>query len=290
MYRIEEISDKDSLYPKRLLEIKNHPKKLYVMGNKELLNKPSIAIVGTRDIDEYGKEQAVRFSKYLGESGFTIISGLARGVDTYAHLASLDTIGKTIAVLPTGFNYIYPKENKRLVDKILENGGLIISEWEPNTKIDLYRFPIRNRIISGMSLGVLIVEAKYKSGSMITAEYALTQERDLFVIPGDIGKDRSHGTNKLVLDGAELVVSPKDIVLFYEMWERDLVKDLIKNPNVLERYLIVYDYINEDIPISFNDLLELTNINKERLGEILLMLELDGFIKEERRKVYVRKQ
>ncbi len=288
MYRIEEISDKDSLYPKRLLEIRNHPEKLYVMGNKELLNRPSIAIVGSRDIDFYGKEQTIRFSKYLSEIGYTIVSGLARGTDTYAHLASLDSLGKTIAVLPCGLNNIYPKENKMLVDSILENGGLIVSEYEPDREISIYRFVERNRIISGITLGTLVIEARYKSGSMYTANYALKQNRDLFVLPGDIGKERSYGTNKLILDGAELVTSPKDIAQFYEMWEEKEVKELKENkPSVNDDFKNVYDLIL-DIPISFDEIIELTKIGRERLSEILLMLELDGFIKKERSKKYVR--
>ena len=288
MYRIEEISDKDSLYPKRLLEIRNYPEKLYVMGNKELLNRPSIAIVGSRDIDFYGKEQTIRFSKYLSEIGYTIVSGLARGTDTYAHLASLDSLGKTIAVLPCGLNNIYPKENKMLVDSILENGGLIVSEYEPDREISIYRFVERNRIISGITLGTLVIEARYKSGSMYTANYALKQNRDLFVLPGDIGKERSHGTNKLILDGAELVTSPKDIAQFYEMWEEKEVKELKENkPSVNDEFKNVYDLIL-DIPISFDEIIELTKIGRERLSEILLMLELDGFIKKERSKKYVR--
>ena len=206
------IKEDDKLYPERLKKIKDHPKILYTLGNINLLNKISIAIVGSREYDNYGLEQTKRFASYLAEKNICIVSGLARGIDTIAHTYSKDKIGKTIAVIASGFNYIYPNENKKLVKDIVEQGGLIISEWDENTPITTYRFPKRNRIISGLSVGTLVVEATCKSGSMITARYAMKQDREVFCIPGNLDKARSSGTNMLINEGANLVMSPQDII------------------------------------------------------------------------------
>ena len=180
-YKIIKIGDKE--YPNRLSKIKNAPETLYVKGDYSLLNKLSIAIVGSRKCDEYGKIQAKRFASYLSQKNICIISGLATGIDTMAHLYSMENEGKTIAVIASGFEHIYPTENKILFEKILENGGAIVSEYEQSTEIDMRKFPIRNRIISGLSAGVLVVEARIKSGSMITGRLAIKQNKELFCIP-----------------------------------------------------------------------------------------------------------
>lgn len=271
---IEIIKDTDDRYPKRLKEIKDHPKKLYVKGDSTLLNKPSIAIVGSRDIDEYGYEQAKRFSSYLSQIGLTVISGLARGVDTVAHQYSKDKEGKTVAVLASGFNYIYPEENKRLYGEILEKGGCIVTEWEEDTMVDMHRFPKRNRIISGLSVATLVIEAKYKSGSTITAKYSMKQQKPVFCIPGNIDKVRSGGTNRLISEGAYLVVSPTDIIetLEYEGFNFE------KESKVKTKYMEVYKNIGT-IPITSNEISRITNKKINEVNEILFMLEVDNFIK-----------
>lgn len=271
---IEIIKDTDERYPRRLKEIKGYPKKLYVEGDITLLNNPSIAIVGSRDIDQYGYEQAKRFSSFLSEQGLTVVSGLARGVDTVAHEYSKNKKGKTIAVLASGFNHIYPEENKRLYNEILEEGGCVISEWEENTPVDMSRFPKRNRIISGLSVATLVVEAKYKSGSTITARYSMKQQKPVFCIPGNIDKVRSGGTNKLISEGAYLVVSPSDIleVLEYEGY------NFTKEHKVKNEYMEVYKNMGT-IPITSNEIARITNKKINEVNEILFMLELDNFIK-----------
>lgn len=206
------IKEDDKLYPERLKKIKEHPKTLYTLGNINLLNKISLAIVGSRKYDNYGLEQTKKFASYLAEKDICIVSGLARGIDTIAHTYSKNKIGKTIAVIASGFNYIYPKENKKLVKEIIEQGGLLISEWDEDIPIATYKFPRRNRIISGLSVGTLVVEATCKSGSVITAKYAMTQNREVFCIPGNLDKARSSGTNMLISEGANLVMSPQDIL------------------------------------------------------------------------------
>lgn len=159
----------DSKYPKRLLEIKNPPKQLYVKGNDELLNNDSLAIVGSRKCTSYGIKYTKEFASEISKNNITIISGLALGIDTVAHEFSKDFKGKTIAVVGCGLDKIYPEENKELFKQILENDGCIISEYPPGTEINTKNFPRRNRIISGISMGVLVIEAACKSGSTITA-------------------------------------------------------------------------------------------------------------------------
>ena len=185
-YKIIKLEDED--YPSRLSKINGAPKVLYVKGDYSLLSKISIAIVGSRKCDEYGKVQAKRFASYLSQKNICIISGLASGIDTMAHLYSMENIGKTVAVIASGFEHIYPTENQILFNKILENGGAVVSEFAPDTEIDMRKFPVRNRIISGLSVGVLVVEAKRKSGSMITGRFAIKQNKELFCIPRGVDK------------------------------------------------------------------------------------------------------
>lgn len=179
--RIIKENDKD--FPKRLKEISKYPQEIYVEGDASILNKSMVAIVGSRDCSNYGEKQAKRFAKYLSENNICIVSGLARGVDTIAHIYSKDNVGKTIAVIASGFKNIYPPENKELFYNIVENGGCVISEYAPNVEVDLHRFPRRNRIISGLSQAVLVIEARHKSGSTITARDAFKQKREVFCIP-----------------------------------------------------------------------------------------------------------
>lgn len=212
--KIEEISIESEDYPKQLKEIFDAPLKIYVLGNKEILKQNSIAIVGSRNATEYGKKVALKFSKELSEKGINIISGLAIGIDTYAHLGTLQNTskGKTIAVLGSGLDEIYPKANTELAKKILKSGGCIISEYPLGTKPEKMHFPQRNRIISGLSKGVLVVEASEKSGALITADFALEQGREVFAVPGNISSITSIGTNNLIVEGAKMVRNCADIL------------------------------------------------------------------------------
>lgn len=213
--KIEEISIESKEYPEQLREIYDAPLKLYVLGNKEILNQTGVAIVGSRNATEYGKRVALQFSKDLSKNGINIISGLALGIDTCAHLGTLhqDCIGKTIAVLGSGLDEIYPKQNISLARKIIHMGGCLISEYPLETKPEKMHFPQRNRIISGLSKGVLVVEASEKSGALITADFALEQGREVFAVPGNISNFTSVGTNNLIKQGAKLVASFEDIVI-----------------------------------------------------------------------------
>ncbi len=197
-------------YPQALKEIYDPPISLYVKGNIEKLNNKNIGIVGCRECTEYGKKSAEYFAYNLSKQNINIVSGLAKGIDSYAHLGSLNT-GNTIAVLGNGLDIIYPKENLELANEIIKRGGTIISEYPCGTKPDKMKFPARNRIISGISSGIIVIEAKEKSGTLITVDFALEQGRDVFVVPGNINSINSVGTNDLIKQGARLVTTYEDI-------------------------------------------------------------------------------
>ena len=183
-----------------------------MQGNLELLNNPIISIVGSRSCSENGKSLTRKFAYELSQCGITIASGLAKGIDTVAHLYSYKEKGKTIAVLPNGFNHIFPKENIGLYEKILDNGGLVMSEYPPDIKAKSKYFLERNRIVSGLSLGVLVVEAAYRSGTSVTAKLAKTQGRKVFALPHEIWDSHGVGTNRLIKTGTTLVTCVEDIL------------------------------------------------------------------------------
>lgn len=199
-------------YPQALKKIYDPPISLYVKGNIEKLNNKNIGIVGCRECTTYGKKSAEYFSYNLSKQNINIVSGLAKGIDSYAHLGSLNT-GNTIAVLGNGLDMIYPKENLELANEIIKRGGTIISEYPCGTKPDKMKFPARNRIISGISSGIIVIEAKEKSGTLITVDFALEQGRDVFVVPGNINSINSVGTNDLIKQGARVVTTYEDVSL-----------------------------------------------------------------------------
>ena len=208
--KIEEISINSKEYPQNLKNIYDPPKKIYLIGNKNLLCQKGIAIVGSRDGTQYGKQISYKIAKKLNENNIIVISGLAIGIDSYAHKGALEK--GTIAVLGSGIDNIYPKENLELAREIIKNKGCIISEYPLGTKPERLHFPQRNRIISGLSDGVVVIEASKKSGALITAEFALEQGKEVFAVPGDINKKQSEGTNQLIKDGAILLTSATDIL------------------------------------------------------------------------------
>ena len=201
----------DPSYPPRLKEIYDPPLILYVRGNPALLTQPGIAMVGTRHPTPYGSGMAERLSCDLAAQGLVIISGMARGVDTASHRGAISAKGKTVAVFGTGVDVLYPKENSRLAEQIIATGGALISEFALGTFAAPQNFPIRNRIISGMSVGVLVVEAAEYSGTRITARCALEQNRDVFAVPGNVTNKNSWGPNTLIKQGAKLVATWEDV-------------------------------------------------------------------------------
>lgn len=173
----------DNNYPQKLKNIQNPPMQLYVLGDETILNNFGLAIIGCRQYSDYGKKVAKELSFKLAKQGINIISGMARGIDSFAHISCLSAGGKTIAVLGSGFNNIYPKENLELFKEIIKNGGAVITEYSPDTRPLGTNFPIRNRIISGLSDGIIVVEARRQSGTLITVDYALEQGKDVFAVP-----------------------------------------------------------------------------------------------------------
>jgi DNA processing protein len=205
------VSMEDPFYPPRLKEIYDPPLILRVRGNPDVLTRPGIAMVGTRHPTPYGSGMAERLACDLAAQGLVIISGMARGVDTASHRGAITAKGRTVAVFGTGVDVIYPKENSRLAEQILALGGALISEFPLGTFAAPQNFPIRNRIISGMSIGVLVVEAAEYSGTRITARCALEQNRDVFAVPGNVTNKNSWGPNTLIKQGAKLVATWEDV-------------------------------------------------------------------------------
>ncbi|NQT23051.1 MAG: DNA-protecting protein DprA [Candidatus Omnitrophica bacterium] len=208
---IKVITIDDKEYPSNLKHIYNPPKVLYVKGKIVPKDHYSIAVVGARKSSTYGRETAARLARELAEKSITVVSGMARGIDTYAHRGALESGGRTIAVLGCGINIIYPPENKSLMEEISKSGA-VISEFPINTPPLRRNFPMRNRIISGLSFGVVVVEAAEKSGSLITASLALEQGREVFSVPGRVDTRLSRGTLALIKEGAKLVENVDDIL------------------------------------------------------------------------------
>lgn len=208
---IDIISIYDKEYPDILKEIYDPPISLYYKGNQTILNRKTIGIVGCRDATEYGKSATKYFAYHLAKQGINIVSGLAKGIDSYAHKGAIYAGGDTIAVVGNGLDRVYPRENELLAKKIIEKEGTILSEYPLGTGPNKMNFPARNRIISGISKGILIVEAKEKSGALITVDFALEQGRDVFVVPGNINSIHSVGTNRLIQQGAKLVTNYSEI-------------------------------------------------------------------------------
>jgi DNA processing protein len=236
------------------------------------------AIVGTRRCSDYGKEIAWQIASDLAEAGLTIVSGFAPGIDTIAHKAAVEKGKRTIAVLGTGIDEksIYPKSNLKLVDKILENGGAIISEFEPGTHGTKYTFPQRNRIISGLSLGVLVVEARIQSGSLITASYAIEQKRKVFAVPGSIFSQISKGCHFLIKNGAKLVESAEDILEELGIRKLELGKKEIKGKTPEEN--LILEVLKEGA-LDIEKIIEKTKLPPSRVASILSILEIEGKIK-----------
>lgn len=212
-YKVIKVDKNSRFYPERLKNIDCPPKQLYCLGNIELLNyQTTLGMIGSRNCSAYGEKAAKDFAFHLAQNEVCIVSGLAKGIDAFSHIGALNANGKTIAVLGSGFDNIYPKENEKLFQEIIKKEGLVISEYPLETKPLKYHFPARNRIISGLSDSVLVVEARKNSGTNITVDFALDQGKDVFVIPGNIYSKTSDGTNFLITEGAIPVLSYRDIL------------------------------------------------------------------------------
>lgn len=277
----------DPNYPKLLKQIHDPPPFLYVQGNPQNLQEPQLGIVGCRDMSAYGQTLAFRFAKDLAGMGITITSGLALGIDGVAHQGALQAQGLTIAVLGTGLNKIYPEVHSQLSQEIIAKGGSLVTEFPPDIGIKRENFPRRNRVISGLALGVLVVEAAQKSGSLITAKYALEQNRPVFAIPGSINSRQSRGCHQLIREGALLVEDVNEILteLYQPLsaWSKGVTKAqaLDNHDNMNEITLDLLANLRFNTPKSLDELaLELGDANTVKtLQKELLALELAGKIK-----------
>ena len=275
----------DKLYPSKLREIKNPPTRLYAKGNIELLNNIGLAIIGSRTNTQYGEKMCKTFTKKLVEYEFTIISGLAVGIDSIAHKTCLRYSGKTIAVLPCGLDNIYPKQNKKLFDEILENNGLVITEYENNVKAESKKFLERNRIVAGLGIGTLVIEAGYRSGTSVTARYTKNLNKPVFCIPSSLENIKGLGTNELIKKESKLVTKIEDILKEYpqiDFKKKTLIKNEKNIPKELEK---VYKYIEKE-PININEIIRKTKMSVQDVSYKLMLLQLENLIEELPGQVY----
>jgi DNA processing protein len=285
----------DGSYPYLLREIADPPITLYVKGAwQECFEAPCIAVVGSRRCSTYGENASEMLSRDLAANGICVISGLARGIDTAAHRGAIAGKGRTIAVLGTGIDSVYPKENAKLVDEILASGGAVVSQFPLNTPPLKDNFPYRNRIISGLSLGVLIVEASERSGSLITARLAMEQNREVMAVPGNITSKNSFGTNYLIKSGAKLVQQWQDVVaeLPQEISSAilppkiDETKGEIKSKppgllpaNLSENARKIWQFLSADEPVHIDILLEASSLSIGEVTAVLLDLEMRELVR-----------
>ena len=271
----------DDLYPKILRNIYFPPLILYVIGNLQELDQHNIAIVGTRKPTDYGKSIAAKFAKELAGQNITVVSGLARGIDSIAHRNAIKAGGKTIAIIGSGLDVIYPPENRTLFNDIIQNGA-IISEFKLGTKPDAQNFPRRNRIISGISLGTLVIESKKNGGAMQTANFAMDQNREVFAIPGNLTAPESEGTNILIQrNEAKLVTEPEDILLELNLKIQPVVGENIPKPkidlNLFEEK--IFNCLDSN-PKHIDKIANETNISTSECLVSLLSLEFKGLIQQ----------
>lgn len=282
MIIILKITQDDKYFPEKLKNIPNPPKQLFLEGNKDLLKETSIAIIGSRKSTKNGQKLAQKFAQELSAQNLVIVSGMAKGIDGIAHKSTLDVKGKTIAVLGGGFNHIYPEENTPLYHEILKHGGLIVSEYPPETKPAYQQFLQRNRIVSGLSIGVLIIEAAHRSGTSVTAGLAHKQGRKVFVLPHEIENMYGVGTNQLIRKGAILVTSTEEIISEYEELSyktSDNAEEKKIRKFATEDDKIVYELIER----GFNQIDEISQKSNKpvsQIANIILLLEIEGYIEK----------
>jgi DNA processing protein len=283
------ITDQD--YPEGLREIYDPPPLLYMRGGLKEEDELAVAMVGSRKTNPYGRMMTEKISQELVGHGVTIVSGMARGIDAVAHWGALSGGGRTIAVLGCGIDVVYPKENRNLFSKIMEHGA-VLSEFPMGSPPEGAHFPRRNRIISGLSLGVVVVQAGMKSGSLITAGYALEQGREVFAVPGVVGTEGSRGTHRLIKEGAKLVESSEDILEeILPRWRRGEGKipgEETKGPDLSAEEEVLYELLSEN-PLPIDVLIRESPFDPGKVSSLLLNLELKGLISQWPGKCFTKK-
>jgi len=268
----------DEAYPRRLKEIDQPPPVLYLRGSLLAEDEWAVAIVGTRRVTAYGRQVADELSTVLARNGVTVISGLARGIDSIAHQAAVNTGGRTIAVMGTGVEQIYPPENRRLADQIMQQGALV-SDYPLGTPPDGVNFPPRNRIISGLALAVVVVEAGLTSGALITASFAAEQGRDVFAVPGNINAPQSLGTNRLIQDGATPLLTPQQVLeaLNLTMVSEHRTARQVLPTDPTEKQ--VYQVLGSE-PLHVDEIRIRANMPIEQVSATLALMELKGMVRQ----------
>lgn len=287
----------DPHYPRQLLDLHGRPPILFVIGNVEALAMPQLAVVGSRNPTADGEENARKFAEYLGANGLAITSGLAEGVDAASHQGCLAAGGITIAVTGTGLDRVYPAKHRELAHQIADNGGALVSEFTPGTPVSRENFPRRNRVISGLSLGVLVVEAARQSGSLITARYALEQGREVFAIPGSIHNPLARGCHQLIRQGAKLVETAADI--YEELYGLLVAMEQEAEQAGNEPLPAPVDQLDEDYqnllacmgydPQPVDVIIARSGLTAEAVSSMLLVLELQDFVQASPGGRYSRK-
>jgi DNA processing protein len=275
----------DPAYPRLLREIPAPPPVLFHRGTFSDLDEQAVAIVGTRRMSAYGRDLTARIAGDLARAGVTVVSGLARGVDGVAHRAALDAGGRTVAVLGGGVNRVYPSEHQSLARQVSEQ-GVLLSEYLPDTQADAPHFPARNRIISGLALGVVVTEAPERSGALITVDFAADQGRDVFAVPGNVGAANSVGCNRLLRDGGRIVRSAEDILEDLRIGAplpEPVQQQLVLNEG--DRRLLA---VMSGEPQHIDDLAERTNLTVTEVSVQLMTLELQGVVRNSGAQHYIR--
>ena len=286
--RIRQISSKSAEYPQKLNNYPKMPEILFAKGNLPDAKKPTAAIVGARACSPYGRIQAFRYAKILSSAGVQIISGMAYGIDAEAHKGALEGGTPTYAVLAGGVDICYPSGNRPLYARILRENGGVLSEQPPGMRARNYFFPARNRIISGLADLVLIVEAREKSGSLITAQWALDQGKIVYAVPGPVNEALSMGCHKLIYDGAGIAYSPEILLRELGLNYENKVKSPEKNDLGLASDLkLVYSCLDLR-PKSTDFLIQKTGLPPEKIGSLLLELKLSGLVREIGRHYYIK--
>lgn len=282
---IKTLSIEDKNYPELLKKIKKPPETLFFIGNLPRAEENCFAIVGTRMYSSYGKQIAMEIAGDLAEAGLTIVSGLAPGIDTFCHQAVVERKKRTIAILGTGLDKesIYPQSNLKLAEKIIETGGCLVSEYPPGTRGTQFTFPQRNRIISGLALGVLVIEAKEKSGSLITAEWAEKQDRKIFAVPGPIHSSNSKGPHYLIKNGAKLAENANDILKELNL-PLQSTNSVIEGENEEENLILK---ILKEESLYIEKIVEKTKLPASKVAGTLAILEIKNKVRNLGGNTYV---
>ena len=284
MKEIQIIDIKSAEYPAKLRDIPNPPKRLYCTGDIDLLKTRSVGVIGARKNTVYGKNVAIMIGKRIAESGLAVTSGLALGIDAFSHEGALEAEGKIIGVLGSGIDQMGPWRNRELMNRGLEKGGLIVSEYAPDEPAHKGTFPARNRIISGLSEALVVIEAGLNSGSLITAKHAAEQGRPVYAVPGNINSQSSIGTNLLIRDGAIPLVIIDDLIRDIGV---DIKRDQDNKPNLDEDEEKVFEVIRVMSGPTVEEIIRGTGFDAKLVNSILTIMEIKGIVESYAGRIYI---